>query len=355
MGKGYTLGVWKKAAGAALALLCLGGVPVRAAEPAAPPAEGAGAVIEAFLTDHQVNRELIGIGYLDPATGEEYYFNGDGEFFAASLYKVPLCMVWAERIAGGEADEETLIRNQKLGPLMDASLILSDNTASANLMDGLGGLYAARATFAQYLGMSEEEARADRHYLKDAFFTPRRMMLCMYTLYTQQERFPDILSRLLQANPGEYLKRTEDRWPIAQKYGYMRNQWGTDMNVAAVVYTDSPFLLVVFSHSLYRGEWTLSDLCSRLGEYTLSRHADDPAPTPEPTPEPTPAPTPGPTPAPTPEPTREPTPAPAASPTPAPEKPFRIVSVVPLLVAAALLVVAELGIVRIIRSRRRSR
>ena len=327
---------------AALTLACLGGVSARAAEPAPLPAEGAEAVIEAFLTDHKVNRELIGIGYLDPATGEEYYFNGDGEFFAASLYKVPLCMVWAERIAGGEASYDTVLTGQRLGEMMDQSLILSDNTASANLMDGLGGLYAARATFARYLGMTEEEARADRHYLKNGFFTARRMMLCMRTLYTEQERFPDILPRLLQANPGEYLKRTEDRWPIAQKYGYMKNQWGTDMNVAAVVYTDSPFLLVVLSHSLYRGEWTLSDLCSRLGEYTEARHAGDPTPTPEPTPEPTSA----------------PTSTPAASPAPepaAPETPLRTVSLAPLLAAAALLAGAALWILQIIRSRRKRR
>ncbi len=259
---------------AALTLACLGGVSARAAEPAPLPAEGAEAVIEAFLTDHKVNRELIGIGYLDPATGEEYYFNGDGEFFAASLYKVPLCMAWAERIAGGEASYDTVLTGQRLGEMMDQSLILSDNTASANLMDGLGGLYAARATFARYLGMTEEEARADRHYLKNGFFTARRMMLCMRTLYTEQERFPDILPRLLQANPGEYLKRTEDRWPIAQKYGWL-HIGGMDISTAGIVYAPRPFLLVVMTHNLPDAEGHIAALCRLLGDNALAPDAPE--------------------------------------------------------------------------------
>jgi len=274
-------------------------------------------VIEAFVEEHGINRDLAAIGYRDPVTGEEYCVNGDRYFFAASLYKVALNMLWAEKIAAGEADGDTRLVNLPLSYLMDQSLIHSSNVYSATLMDGLGGQRDSWLLAAPYYGLTEEEAAAESAYIQENNITPRQMLRCLDTLWREPERFPGVIDRLLEAEPEHYFRKNEDRWPIAQKYGFMDTKWGIDMNCAAIVYTDSPFLLVVLSHNLYKAEETMSELCSRLGEYTQAQYARRAAATPAPTPSPTPAPSPTPSPVPTAAPTADPVPAAPKAETPA--------------------------------------
>ena len=152
---------------------------------------------------------------------------------------------------------------------------------------------------------------------------------------------------LLQAEPDGYFRKTEDRWPIAQKYGYMDGSWGKDENAAAIVFTDSPFLLVVMTHNVPDTEKRMSRLCTLLGEYTqrqasLRRPAEtpEPSPAPEPTASPEPTPTPAPAATASPAPSAEPAGAPGGAEVSEPSGPIRwwpLAAAVPLCAALILL------------------
>ena len=63
-------------------------------------------VMDEFLTAHNISEYTAAIGYYNTVTGEEYYYNADRYMDAASMYKVPLNMVVAERVAKGELDPD---------------------------------------------------------------------------------------------------------------------------------------------------------------------------------------------------------------------------------------------------------
>ena len=128
----------------------------------------------------------------------------------------------------------------------------------------------ARVACAGYYGLSEEEALADRQYVRDHWITARRMIFCLNTLNSEPERFPTVIDHLLNAQPERYFRLQEDRWPIAQKYGAetVNARW---LSTAGIVFVpERPFLLVVMTRSAPKPEEVISQLCVSLGDYALT-------------------------------------------------------------------------------------
>ena len=255
--------------GTVMALTAAGGEP-------AQEVTGAGAVIEEYLTENKITEKQLALGWLDLETGEAYYVNKDVNFYGASLYKVALNMYWAEKVASGEADWDTIVSGGRLETLMTGSLEQSSNNYSYKLYQPMGAYRASKLAEAYLYGMTVEEARADRKYWTDSYITPRRMITCLYTLYSQPERFPTVIDHLLLAQPGRYFRLHEDRWLIAQKYGYLSN-FGRDISTAGIVYAPEPFLLVVLTHNLPKAEEHISNLCVLLGDYVTGETHAPPA------------------------------------------------------------------------------
>lgn len=58
--------------------------------------------INAYLTENGISQEQIGISIRSLDGIEAYEINGDVEFTAASVYKLPLAMIWYEKVNNGE-------------------------------------------------------------------------------------------------------------------------------------------------------------------------------------------------------------------------------------------------------------
>ena len=58
-------------------------------------------VIDQFLTEHNIDPEDVALGYRNTVTGEEHFLNGDTYLVAGSMYKVPLNMIYTEKIHNG--------------------------------------------------------------------------------------------------------------------------------------------------------------------------------------------------------------------------------------------------------------
>ena len=59
-------------------------------------------VVEVFLSERGIDPEKVALGYRNTVTGEEHFLNGDIYHMAASMQKVPLNMVYTERVRSGE-------------------------------------------------------------------------------------------------------------------------------------------------------------------------------------------------------------------------------------------------------------
>ena len=246
-------------------------------------------VMDQLLAQYDVSPENIAAGYLNLVTGEEHYYNGDEYRIAASMYKLPLCMYFTEHLASGDIDWSDYENAFSYKEKQDRILLDSNNEDAEFLCDILGGYSVFRDLTADYMGMDPGTESANIVF--DNMYTPWEFIQCLRLLYTERERFPDVIETMQQAEPEHYFKLNERRFEIAHKYGYISTYGVARMNDCGIAFTSQPIALVLFTQGVREPETFLSAYCTAMCEYTEAQAAK-----PEPTPEPTPALTPEPTP-----------------------------------------------------------
>lgn len=227
-------------------------------------------LVESYAAEKGVNPELFSVGYVYTETGESWYYNGDKEYYSASLYKVPLMMLFAEMEADGELTQESEIYGMSLSYIEDEVLISSNNPIAYSMMCYLGEPAAVRAMFQRYSSLPADYY--SWNFCSYSYFTARFMTDVIQTLYTQEERFPHILEKLELAQPGHFFRLGlgDEEYAIAQKYGSYHDDSDNDWNhTAGVIYTEHPFVLTVMTRYGGMSENIISDLAVLLKDYTL--------------------------------------------------------------------------------------
>ena len=227
-------------------------------------------LVESYLTENGINSELVSVGYIYTETDESWYFNGDKNYYSASLYKVPLMMLFAEQESAGELTQESEIYGMTLSYIEEEVLVSSNNPIAYSMMCYLGEPATVRAMFQRYSELPEEYYSWD--FCSYSYFTAHFMTDVMRTLYTGEERFPHIMERLKRAQPGHFfrLRLGDEEYEIAQKYGSYHDDAENDWNHAAgIIFTEHPFVLVVMTRYGGMSENIISDLAVLLKDYTL--------------------------------------------------------------------------------------
>ena len=251
-------------------------------------------VMEKLMVQYDVPETAISVGYLNLVTGEEHYINGDEYRIAASMYKLPLCMYFTEHLASGDIDWSSYESSFTYKEKQDRVLIDSSNDEAMFLWDMLGGYNRFRELTAPYMGVDLE---TEPEFLTDEnVYTAEQFIACLKLLYTEQERFPDIIETMQQAEPERFFRLNEPRFKIAHKYGYFSEYGVSRTNDCGIAFTSEPIAMVIFTQGLHEAEEFVSAYATAMCEYTEAKVAK-PSPTPEPTPTPEPEPTPEATPA----------------------------------------------------------
>ena len=246
------------------------------------------ALMDKLVADYQVEPSYITAGYRNLVTGEEHSYNGDVAAEAASMYKVPLCMYFAEHIASGELDFGAYAYLGDYEQVQDAILIRSNDTLTAQLNTILGGVNGSHAKTAPYLGIDPDTA-GNSNYLSN-YYTPGQILDCLELLYRESERFPGVIEDMQQASRENYFLLYERRFNIAHKYGDFKDAFGGGphyMNDCAICFTEEPIAIVLFTRSVHDAEHFMTAFCTAMCEYA-ERNVTRIETTPEPTPIPTP-------------------------------------------------------------------
>ena len=331
---------------------------------------------ETYLRENGLDNSWqdFSVGFCYTATGDCWYYNADVFMYSASLYKVPVAMLAAEKVAAGELSQEDTSMGVSLSYLEESALIYSNNDSGHMLVHLMGGTDWGKCSdqLIRYTDLDEDYFIPD--FYGSSFYTARFMTQVMRTLCEgREDRFPYVIECMLQAQPEGYMNLTlKDRYPIAQKYGAYQEDNGPNNNhAAAIIFTPNPIVVVVMTRNVGMFQDHIAAFGGFLADYALTldqelERREAAAATPEPTPVPTSEPTPEPTPESSPEPTTESTPAPSAeaseapAPQPGPEpgqtapSPLALYAV-PTLLALAVLSLVVHGIRRARRKVRRRR
>ena len=225
--------------------------------------------VESFLKEWEIDPEQISVGYCYTATGDSWYYNGEEWFYPASMYKVPLMMLVAEKEYEGELTQDTEIHGEKLSRVEELILTYSNNDWAHVIRTYLGGDDVWREEAKKFAQLKEEDYDPD--YLDYCYFSNMYMTQVMETLYFESERFPNVINCLLAAEPGEYYRSTmEDKYEIAQKYGSFQDSRGVWFNhCSAIIYTPNPCIVTVMTTNVTKYETIISKLGDILVDYTL--------------------------------------------------------------------------------------
>ena len=227
-------------------------------------------IVDEFLAVHRAAPESVACGWCNTVTGEERYHNGDQYMVSGSMYKVPMNMIFTEKVHKGEIGWDTFVGGYRYEYCLHATIVDSNNEVAKGMWDYLGGYQPYRHILAPYMG--EDPDTVDEKFYENNFSTPRQMIYALKLLQTESERFPKLIDEMLQAEPNKYFRERAHDYDIAQKYGYWPdpNSWHVSLNDCAIIYTEEPICIVIFIDSVNEqaSRELLKDYCDLMIDYT---------------------------------------------------------------------------------------
>lgn len=261
------------------------GEPVSAEESAAPPATENGGIIDAaelqqwmdsFVQEHNLNQNYMrfSVGFWYSGTGESWYYDADQWMYSASLYKVPVSMLMAEKEAAGELTLDSVVNGTTLEYLESTALVYSNNDSGHSMVSWLGGTYAGKCSDMTIKFTDLPESYFEQDFYDVSYYTARYMTQVMSTLYQGGDaRFPHVLDYLKKAQPEDYYNRNtalKNNYTIAQKFGAYEEANGNNNNhCAAVIYTPNPIVVTVMTRNVGEYQNIIAAVGGYMADYAL--------------------------------------------------------------------------------------
>lgn len=209
---------------------------------------------------YAIDEETTGI-VIETLDGRvSYSMNPDEEYLAASLYKLPLAVMWTDKQSdeGAKADkalrydaymyEENSVVASRYAPgslipveeLLDQVILTSDNTAGHVLFEHLGG-------WEDYKALAKkrwpDHAQGRDFVSMDNVVTAGFMNDVLHEIAENSEKYANVMQNMRLAQPEHYLNYKTDR-PICQKYGaYGAQVNGAGLNLEA----EYPYVITIMT------------------------------------------------------------------------------------------------------------
>lgn len=234
-------------------------------------------IIEKYIAEKQLNETNFAFFYYDINTKEYYFYNENTYFTAASTIKVPIAMLYYDKINHGDINLDTKLLYKssdyeagtgdtsavyKFGDYIPVSFLLeemikeSDNTATNILKTELGGEKAYRILIKQYT--KEDLAEI---FNTDNVTSAKYSLDVLKRLYEDQQKYTDLINLMKESSSGGYLKKNIKDYEIAHKYGSIG---GCTHDYGIVYYNDNPYLIGVFTQNIPNAENLIAEISKTI-------------------------------------------------------------------------------------------
>ena len=245
-----------------------------------------GTALTAMLDEYVKENGLSGkgkvfsIGFCYTPTGDTWYYDADQWCYSASLYKVPTCMLLAEKEYNGEITADTQISSQYANGTVDhmeqRSIVYSDNYTGHAVVEYLGGTYNGKCAdmTTKFTELPADYFPAD---FKDySYYSARYFTQVLKTLYFNSDQYPRIMDYMKQDQQYHYLdKNLEGQYQTAQKYGAFEEKNGNkNYHSAGVIYTPNPIIVTIMTKNITGFEKHIGNVAKMLVDYTLQLDAN---------------------------------------------------------------------------------
>lgn len=189
--------------------------------------------IEAYFQENGIDHEKVAYCITDLEHNIKYIMNEKDEFIAASIYKLPLAMLYYDKVNEGEytldstftysgymhedagviSSDYGIGSQVPLSDLLNDLIIYSDNDAGHILYENLGGWKEYKEAMTKYT-----DSISENYYTMDNVTTANTMNDVVTYLYDHKEDYKGLIKNMEKAEPGEYLDR-DTQLSMPQKYG----------------------------------------------------------------------------------------------------------------------------------------
>lgn len=213
--------------------------------------------IEAYFQENGIDHEKVAYCITDLEHNIKYSMNEKDEFIAASIYKLPLAMLYYDKVNEGEytldstftysgymhedagviSSDYGIGSQVPLSDLLNDLIIYSDNDAGHILYENLGGWKKYKEAMTKYT-----DSISENYYTMDNVTTANTMNDVVTYLYDHKEDYKGLIKNMEEAEPGEYLDR-DTQLSMPQKYG----MYDSALNSVGFVECNTSYSIVVLT------------------------------------------------------------------------------------------------------------
>lgn len=199
-------------------------------------------------------------------------------FIAGSVYKLPLSMLWYDRINSGMVSEDTplqytsicqeeggpIYENYSVGDYLTLSqvlyyvLLFSDNVGGHILFENIGGWQTYKSLAANY----SQHPQNEEFFSMENYLNSEYMCDVMKQIYDHQEEYKDVIEYLKEASPEDYLNHTI-QVEMIQKVGWCDNF----VNACGLSLNGHPYIFCIFTAYNNYGLTVMGDINKIVYEY----------------------------------------------------------------------------------------
>lgn len=213
--------------------------------------------IEAYFQENGIDHEKVAYCITDLEHNIKYSMNEKDEFIAASIYKLPLAMLYYDKVNEGEytldstftysgymhedagviSSDYGIGSQVPLSDLLNDLIIYSDNDAGHILYENLGGWKEYKEAMTKYT-----DSISENYYTMDNVTTANTMNDVVTYLYDHKEDYKGLIKNMEEAEPGEYLDK-DTQLSMPQKYG----MYDSALNSVGFVECNTSYSIVVLT------------------------------------------------------------------------------------------------------------
>ncbi len=241
-------------------------------------------LINNILTDDNINTENFAFFYYNIDNNKEYFYNEYTQFTAASTVKLPVAMLYYDKINQGELKEtDTLLYKSgcyeygngltnytysagdyvPINFLLEQSIINSDNTAVNILMTHYGYEDCRKEINNKYTNQTV----SDEFYDSNLTFASYSFDIINY-LYNHIDNYNELIQNLKISSEGQYLKKYINNYEVAHKYG----SYDGNVHDYGIVFGETTYLIGIFTKDISNADELIANISYEILNYTLSQN-----------------------------------------------------------------------------------
>lgn len=200
--------------------------------------------VQAFVDENGLDSSSFALLYYNTETGESYEYNPDTALFCASIYKLPLNMLYYDKERSGKLSQNMSILGYDLADAHYQSIVQSNNEVSDAMIYAIGTYQDfKRNVCTSYGGDRYGNADAmDPIIYQENDFPAGLMMSVVKYLWDHQSDYSDLLSLMsAEDQRNGFEQNIPDNVTVYQKQG-----WYPQTNtVCEIVMEEEPYLCVI--------------------------------------------------------------------------------------------------------------